>query len=330
DYIFAAVAVILLLEGTRRALGLFIPMLILSAMLYAIIGPYLSGMFGHAGFSMERLLYRIYMTTEGIFGMTLSIAATYIVIFIIFGAFLSVSGASKLFNDLALAVAGRYRGGPAQVSVLTSSLTGSLSGSAVANVATTGTFTIPLMKSVGFKSRFAGAVEATASTGGMMMPPIMGAAAFIMAGFLGLPYPVIVLAAIMPTFLYYSSLIFAINIESRKQGLEGISKESIPQVFNVLKERGLLLLPLLIVIGLLLAGFTPLFSGFIGILSVIIASWLTRDPATRVTPKKILKALHEGAKGSVQVTMACASVGIMIAVVSMTGIGEAIATNILS
>lgn len=330
NYIFAVLAIVFLLEATRRALGWFIPILIILAMVYSIVGPYFSGVFGHAGFSIERLLYRVYMTTEGIFGMTLSIAATYIVIFIILGAFLSVSGASKLFNDLALAFAGRYSGGPAQVSVLTSALTGSLSGSAVANVATTGTFTIPLMKSVGFRSRFAGAVEATASTGGMMMPPIMGAAAFIMAGFLGVPYSVIVLAAIIPTFLYFGALILAINIEARKQGLKGISKESIPQVFKVLKERGLLLLPLIIVVYFLLSGRTPLFAGFVGIISIIIVSWLTLDPSTRITPRKLIQGLYEGAKGTVQVTMACASIGIMIAVISMTGLGEAISTNILA
>src|SRR5699024_7798280 len=233
----------------------------------AVFGPHFPGVFGHAGFSLERLLFRIYMTTEGIFGMTLSIATTYIILFILFGAFLNASGATTMFNNLALAVAGQRRGGPAQVAVLSSALTGSLSGSAVANVATTGVFTIPLMKKLGLKPRFAGAVEAAASTGGMVMPPIMGAAAFIMAGFLGVSYNIIILAAIIPAILYYAGLIIAIDLEAKKQGLKGMSKDSIPQVMAVLKEGGVLLVPLLVVIGTLLTGRTPISAGFAGIVA---------------------------------------------------------------
>lgn len=330
DYLFAIVTVLLLLEATRRTLGTFIPILSATAILYAVFGPYFPGMFGHAGFSFERLLYRVYMTTEGVFGITLSIASTYIVIFILFGAFLSVSGASKLFNDLAIAVAGQRRGGPAQVAVISSALTGSLNGSAVANVATTGAFTIPLMKQVGLKKNYAAAVEATASTGGMMMPPIMGAAAFIMAGFLGVPYATIVFAALIPTFLYFIALVFAIDLEAKKQGLKGMNKESIPQVWDVLKERGLLLLPILVVIGTLLAGYTPLFAGFSGIIVVVVASWLTKSKETRVTLSKVKTAFIEAAKSTIQVGLACASIGIIIAVVTMTGLGSAIAYNVLN
>lgn len=330
DYIFAGITVVLLLEAARRTLGLFIPLLTSLAIIYAVFGPYFPGIFGHAGFSFERLLYRVYMTTEGIYGLTLSIASTYIVIFILFGAFLSVSGASKLFNDLAIAIAGQRRGGPAQVAVLSSALTGSLNGSAVANVATTGAFTIPLMKQIGLKPRYAAAVEATASTGGMMMPPIMGAAAFIMAGFLGVSYSVIVLAAIIPTFLYFVALVIAIDLEAKKHGLKGMSKDSIPQVWQVMKERGVLLLPIIIVISTLLMGYTPLFAGFAGIISVIIASWLTKDKETRVTFAKIGTAFIDGAKSTIQVGIACASIGIIIAVVTMSGLGSAIAYNVLS
>lgn len=329
DYIFAIITIIVLLEAARRTIGIFIPLLSAIAIVYAMFGPYFPGMFGHAGFSIERLLYRMYMTTEGIFGMTLSIASTYIVLFILFGAFLTVSGASQFFNELALAIAGRRRGGPAQVAVISSALTGSLSGSAVANVATTGSFTIPLMKKIGLTPRFAGAVEATASTGGMIMPPIMGAAAFIMAGFLGISYTTIILAAIIPSILYYASLIIAIDIEAKKQGLKGLSKESIPQVKKVILERGILVLPIIIVIGALLMGRTPLYAGFAGIISVIIASWLTKDKSTRVTPKKAFEALVDGARGTIQVGVACASIGIIIAVVTMTGLGSTFAYNII-
>lgn len=330
DYVMAVVGIGVLFEAARRTTGLFIPSLATFAIIYALFGQYFMGIFGHSGFSIERLLYRLFMTSEGIFGITLSTASTAIAVFILFGAFLSVSGATQLFNDLALALAGRRRGGPAQVAVISSALTGSLSGSAVANVATTGTFTIPLMKSIGLSARFAGAVEATASTGGMIMPPIMGAAAFIMAGFLGISYTTIVIAAIVPALLYYAALIMAIDLEAKKQGLKGISKENIPQVKAVLKARGLLLLPLFIVIGTLLMGKTPIYAGFLGIIAIIVASWLAPDTSVRMTPRKIADALNEAARGSIQVTIACAAIGVIICVVTMTGIGSTLAFNIVS
>ena len=329
DYIFAGITIIVLLEAARRTIGIFIPILALGTITYALFGPYFLGIFGHAGFSVERLLYRLYMTTEGIFGLTLSTASTFIVIFILFGAFLNVSGATQLFNDLAMAIAGRKRGGPAQVAVISSALTGSLSGSAVANVATTGTFTIPLMKSIGLKKTFAGAVEAAASTGGMIMPPIMGAAAFIMAGFLGISYTTIVLAAIIPSLFYYGALIIAIDLEAKKLGLKGVSKENIPNVIDVLKKRGLLLVPIIVVIGTLLTGKTALFAGFSGIISVIVASWLTFDKSNRITLPKAITALIDAARGTIQVAIACASIGIIIAVMTMTGIGSTLAFNIV-
>lgn len=329
DYIFAVIAIIVLFEITRRTIGIFIPLLSIFAIIYALYGNYFPIDFAHSGFSIKRLLYRFYMTTEGIFGSTLSIAATYIMLFILFGGFLGVSGASKLFNDLALAIAGQRRGGPAQVAVITSALTGSLNGSAVANVATTGSFTIPLMKNIGLTPRFAGGVEAAASTGGMIMPPIMGAAAFIMAGFLGVPYTTIVLAGIIPALFYYIALVWAIDTESKKKGLKGVSKDSIPLIREVLKERGALLLPIIVVIVALLIGKTAIFAGFSGIISAILASYLTKDKSTRVTFKKFFEALIDGAKGSIQVALACASVGIVIATVGMTGVGSMLAYNVI-
>lgn len=329
DYIFGVIAIIVLFEITRRTIGIFIPLLSIFAIIYALYGNYFPIDFAHSGFSLNRLLYRFYMTTEGIFGSTLSIAATYIMLFILFGAFLGVSGASKLFNDLALAIAGQRRGGPAQVAVISSALTGSLNGSAVANVATTGSFTIPLMKNIGLTPRFAGGVEAAASTGGMIMPPIMGAAAFIMAGFLGVPYTTIVLAGIIPAVFYYIALIWAIDTEAKKKGLKGVSKENIPLVRKVLKERGALLLPIIVVIVALLIGKTAIFAGFAGIISSIIASYCTTDKTNRVTPKSFLEALIDGAKGSIQVALACASVGIVIATVGMTGVGSMLAYNVI-
>lgn len=329
DYIFAVLCIIVLFEITRRAIGWFIPILSVLAMIYAIYGAYFPIDFAHSGFSLDRLLYRVYMTSNGIFGSTLSIASTYIVLFILFGAFLSASGASKLFNDLALAIAGQKRGGPAQVAVITSALTGTLNGSAVANVATTGAFTIPLMKSIGLKRRFAAGVEAAASTGGMIMPPIMGAAAFIMAGFLGVPYTTIVIAGIVPALLYYIALIFSVDTEAKKLGLKGLSKDNIPDVKNVLLERGTLLLPIIVVFAVLLTGKTAIFAGFAGIITSIITSYLTKDKSNRITVSKFFGALSDGAKGSIQVAIACAAVGIIIAVVSMSGVGSMLAYNVI-
>lgn len=329
DYIFAVICIAVLFEITRRSIGWFIPILSVLAMVYAVYGAYFPIDFAHSGFSLERLLYRIYMTSNGIFGSTLSIASTYIVLFILFGAFLSASGASKLFNDLALAIAGQRRGGPAQVAVITSALTGTLNGSAVANVATTGAFTIPLMKSIGLKPRFAGGVEAAASTGGMIMPPIMGAAAFIMAGFLGVPYTVIVVAGIIPALLYYIALIFAVDTEAKKLGLKGLSKDNIPAIKGVLLERGALLIPIVVVFAVLLTGRTAIMAGFAGIIAAIITSYLTKDKSNRITFTKFFAALNDGARGSVQVAIACASVGIIIAVVSMSGVGSMLAYNVI-
>src|SRR5699024_8113673 len=201
--------------------------------------------------------------------------------------------------------------------------------SAVANVATTGTFTIPLMKNIGLKPRFAGAVEAAASTGGMVIPPIMGAAAFIMAGFLGVSYNIVILAAIIPAILYYAGLIMAIHIEARKRGIKGMSKDSIPQVISVLKEGGMLLVPLIVIIVTLLSGRTPIAAGFAGIIATIIASYLTKNKNNRITIKKAMDALIDGAKSSIQVAVACSAVGIIIAVVTMTGLGSTLAYNII-
>lgn len=329
DYVFAILCILVLFEMTRRSIGWFIPVLSVIAMIYAVYGAYFPIDFAHSGFSFERLLFRLYMTSDGIFGSTLSIASTYIVLFILFGAFLTASGASNLFNDLALAIAGQRRGGPAQVAVITSALTGSLNGSAVANVATTGAFTIPLMKSIGLKPRFAGGVEAAASTGGMIMPPIMGAAAFIMAGFLGVPYTAVVIAAVIPALLYFIALVISIDTESKKLGLKGISKDNIPDVKRVLIERGALLLPIIVVIGVLVMGRTAIFAGFAGIITAIITSYLTKDKENRITVPKFFEALIDGAKNSIQVAVACASVGIIIAVVSMSGVGSMLAYNVV-
>ncbi|MFZ5943086.1 MAG: TRAP transporter permease [Bacillota bacterium] len=328
DFFFAILAIVMVLVAARRAIGPLIPILSIIFLLYAKYGPYFPGLFGHAGLSWERILYRMYLTYEGIFGITLTVSATYIFIFILFGAFLNVSGAANFFNDLALAIAGKKRGGPAQVAVLSSAMMGTLSGSAVANVATTGTFTIPLMKRIGYKPYFAGAVEAAASTGGMIMPPIMGAAAFIMSSFLGVPYLTIMAAAILPSLLYYAGIIIMVDIEAKKLGLKGLPADQLPTLKDVLRKQGVLVLPILVIIYTLIAGKTPLFAGFAGIISTIIASWVAKG-ANRIGVKEALKAMEDGARGALIVGMACAACGFIVGVAGMTGVGSVIAHNII-
>ncbi|MDN5323822.1 MAG: hypothetical protein PWQ67_2276 [Clostridia bacterium] len=329
DYFFAALAMILVLLAARRAIGPLIPIISIIFIAYAKYGPYFPGVFGHAGLSWERIFYRMYLTYEGLFGITLSVSATYIFIFILFGAFLKASGAANFFNDLALALAGKKRGGPAQVAVLSSAMMGTLSGSAVANVATTGTFTIPLMKKIGYKPYFAGAVEAAASTGGMIMPPIMGAAAFIMSSFLGVPYLKIMAAAVLPSLLYYAGIIIMVDIEAKKLGLKGLPANELPTLKKVILEQGILAIPIAVIIYTLIIGKTPLFAGFAGIISTIIASYLSKK-GTRIGVKEALGALEDGARGAIVVGMACAACGFIVGVAAMTGVGSVIAHNIIS
>jgi len=327
DFTFAALAMLLVLIAAFRALGAVIPVISIIFIIYAAYGPYFPGIFGHGGLTWERIFYRMYLTYEGLFGITLSVSATFIFIFVLFGAFLKVSGAADLFNDMALALAGRKRGGPAKVAVVSSAMMGTLSGSAVANVATTGCFTIPLMKNLGYKPYFAGAVEAASSTGGMIMPPIMGAAAFIMSSFLGVPYLEIMLAALIPAVLYYAGVFITVDIEARKLGLKGISG-NLPEIKQVLRERGVLLVPILVIIYTLITGKTPIYAGFTGIISTIIVSWFTKN--NKIKLKEFFIALEDGARGIIQTGMACAICGFIVGVAGMTGIGSVIAQNIVS
>lgn len=326
DYVFAVITIIVLLEAARRVMGGLFPSIAILFIIYARYGRYFPGMFSHGGFSWTRMLYRFYMTYEGIFGMTLNVSATYIFLFIMFGSFLQKSGASGFFNDFSLSLAGKKRGGPAQVAVVSSGLMGTLSGSAVANVATTGCVTIPMMKSIGYKPEFAGAVEAAASTGGMIMPPIMGAAAFVMASFLNVPYLRIIMAAIIPALIYYIAISITIDLEAKKLGIKGLS--STPDLLEVVKQKGHLILPLIVIVYLLIAGRSAIYAGFAGIVSVIIVSSLKKE--TRMSFKDILEALEMTGYSALQVGIACATCGIIICVVGMTGIGSVLAHNIIS
>jgi len=328
DYLFAVMTIILILEAARRSVGNILPLLSIIFILYAKYGRVFPGIFAHQGFTWKRILTRMYLTTDGIYGVTLMVSASYVFMFILFGAFLNKSGTASFFNDFALAFAGKFRGGPAKVAIIASGLMGTISGSSQANVATTGAFTIPLMKEVGYSKRFSAAVEAAASTGGILMPPIMGAASFMMASFLGLPYTKVMIAGAIPALFYYFGIFVMVDIEAQKLKLTGLSDEEIPDLKNVLKRDGHLGIPVLVILVLLLKGLTPLYSAFFGLLSVIIFSSLKKH--TRMGFKTILSALEEGAKSAVSVAIACAVVGFIVGVVTMTGLGQILAHNILA
>ncbi len=328
DYYFAAVACLLVLEGARRTVGKVLPILALIFVGYAFFGKLIPGSFGHQGYTITRLLEMLYLSTDGIFGVALGVSATYIFLFILFGAFLGETGMARFINDLSMALAGRSPGGPAKVAVFASGLMGTINGSAVANVATTGAFTIPLMKGVGYRPHFAGAVEAVASTGGQIMPPVMGAAAFIMAEILNVQYRVIMLAALIPAVLYYLACYVGVHLEAVKSGLKGLPPDQLPRGRLVLKERGHLIIPLVVIVYLLVKGYTPTFSAFYGIVAAVAASYLR--PATRLSPRGLLAALDNGARGAITVAIACAVVGFIVGVSSLTSLGLKLGDNIIS
>jgi TRAP transporter 4TM/12TM fusion protein len=326
DLIVGALAILLTLEATRRTCGIWLVIIPVAFLLYAIFGNYIPGALGHSGFSVPRIIVRMYFVEEGLFGSTQRVAATYIFMFILFGAFLGLSGVGKFINDLAFALSGKSVGGPAKIAVIASGIMGTVSGSAAGNVATTGAFTIPLMKRTGFSPAMAGAVEATASTGGQIMPPIMGSAAFLMAEFLGVPYSEIMLAAIIPALLYYLSVYFVVHLEASRLGLRGLPKEMLPQWREVL-SRSHLIIPLIVVVWVLLSGRTPLSAAFMAIGSTILVSWIRKD--TRMGYKEILSAMESGAKGALGVAIACTVAGLIIGVMTITGLGQVVTYNML-
>ncbi|MCM3488037.1 TRAP transporter permease [Alkalihalophilus marmarensis] len=329
DLLFGGILVVLVLEAARRVTGWGLPVLAILFFLYGLFGRELSGIFRHRGYTWDELVNFMYVTTEGIYGTAIGVSATYIFLFILFGAFLSKSGMGQFFNDMALAIAGQTRGGPAKVAVIASGFLGSINGAAVANVVTTGSFTIPLMKKIGYHRNFAGAVEAAASVGGQILPPIMGAAAFIMAEMLGIPYSQIALAALLPALLFYLGIIVQIHLRATKEGLRGISKENLPQVMAVLKERGHLLIPLFFLLYMLFfSGRTIIYSAFLTILVTIVVAMLRKT--TRMSVKDIVDALESGARTAVGVAVACATVGIVVGVATMTGFGLKLANGIVT
>jgi TRAP transporter 4TM/12TM fusion protein len=327
DVLYGIVFILLVIEASRRTVGWVLTSIGIVFLLYTYIGPWAPGVFAHAGFSLKRILVRMTMTSEGILGVAVMVSASYIFMFILFASFLKSTKASDFFNDLASAMTGGTRGGPAKAAIFASAMTGTISGSSQANVATTGSFTIPLMIHTGYKPYFAAAVEAIASTGGVLMPPIMGAAAFIMSSYLGVSYNKIMVAGITPALLYYWTLFHMVDLGAAKWNLAGLPKDKLPQALQVLKQRGQLLIPLVLIIVFLLIGYSPLFAAFVGIISVLVVSFFRKD--TRLTLPKIIEALSDGAINGATIAIICAVIGFVIASVSMTGIGQTIGTSIV-
>jgi len=327
DIIYGIVFLLLVIEGARRTVGIPLTLLSVLFLAYTYFGPYMPGIFIHQGFNLKRILIRMSLTSEGVLGIAVMISASYVFMFILFGSFLKATKASEFFNDIASALTGQSRGGPAKIAILASALTGTISGSSQANVATTGTFTIPLMKSIGYKSYFAGAVEAIASTGGILMPPVMGAAAFIMSSYLGISYTKIMIAGFTPAFLYYFALYHMVDLGAIKWGLLGVPKDQLPSVKKVLMEKGHLAVPLFVIIAFLVLGYSPLIAAFIGIVSVLVVSFFRKN--TRLTLKDIIFALNEGARNAAPIALICGIVGFIIGSVGMTGIGQVIGNSIV-
>ncbi|HHY47587.1 MAG TPA: TRAP transporter permease [Firmicutes bacterium] len=327
DMVIGGLAILLVLEAARRVVGLPIVMVASAFMLYCYFGPHMPGFLQHRGASLHRIISHMYYTTEGIMGIPLGVSSTFIFLFILFGAFLERTGIGRLFIDIANAIAGGAAGGPAKVAVITSAFEGTVSGSSVANTVGSGSLTIPMMKSLGYRPEFAGAVEASASTGGQIMPPIMGAAAFLMAEFIGIPYLQVAKSAVIPAILYFTGVFIVVHLEAKKSGLRGLTKEEIPRLSTIIRERGHLIIPLIGIIYFLVEGATPTKAAFYGILLALAVSALS--PRTRMTPRDILAALEQGARNALAVALACATAGIIVGTVTLTGLGLKLANGLL-
>ncbi|WP_293736432.1 TRAP transporter permease [uncultured Phascolarctobacterium sp.] len=327
DFIVGLVGTLMVFEAARRVVGW--PMIIVAFcfMLYAFLGPYIPGIMAHRGVEVQEMFDHLYFTTEGIFGTPMGVSSTFIYLFILFGAYLEATGLGKFFIDLANAIAGWAAGGPAKVAVLSSGLMGTVSGSSVGNVAGTGAFTIPMMKKLGYRPAFAGAVEAAASTGGQLMPPVMGAAAFLMAEFVGVPYFDVVKAAVIPAMLYYIGVWLGVHYEAKKFGLKGTPRDQLPKFGALFMEKGHLAIPLVVIVYLLVSGYTPMRAALAAIALTIVCASLRKS--TRISFGQIVQGLIDGSKGVLGVLIACATAGIIIGVVTKTGVGLKVATALL-
>ena len=319
DVYVGVLCLLVAFEAARRTSGNLAIIALVFLSYFAVWGKYVPGTFGTSAFTLKRIIKALVWDTGGILGTGANVSATYIFVFVLFGAFLKYSGFSQFINDIALTLVGRSPGGPAKVAVIASALMGMINGSAIANVATTGTITIPLMKKTGYKKDFAAAVEAVASTGGQFTPPIMGAVGFVMAEFMVVSYTKVMLAAAIPAFLYYLSLLYSVHLEAKRLGLSGLAPENIPEAGKVMRERGHLLIPLVVLMALMFMGYTPLFAAIVAIFVTIPTSWLRKD--TRMDLKTIIQATVEGSRSAISVGISCIIIGVIIGSVNMTSLG---------
>lgn len=328
EFVMGFLLVIAVLELARRTLGLALPVIAMIFAAYAFFGPEFGGILYHKGVTARRFIEQMYLMFNGIFGEALTVSATFVFLFILFGSFLEASGGGEFFMDVSKSLVGRMRGGPGLMAVVSSSLMGTISGSAVANVVTTGVFTIPLMKKSGYEKNFAGAVEAVASTGGQILPPIMGSGAFIMSEYIGIPYAKIAICAAVPALLYYFAVFMQVYFEARRSNLTGIPSEEIQPLREVLRSGGHLSIPLIMIVYFMLTGYSPMRAGFYGVISVVAVTSIKRS--TRMDLRKIVSAMVVTGRSVVPVASACACAGIIIGVVRFTGIGLKFSSAVLS
>lgn len=328
DIAIAIMAILLLFEACRRVVGIPILVVVVMFIAYAYFGKYIPGYFGHRGYSVERIVSHLYFTTEGIIGTPLGVCSTFIFLFILFGAFLERTGIGQFFIDIANSIAGKATGGPAKVAVIASALQGTITGSSVANTVSSGSFTIPMMRKMGYRPEFAAAVEAAASTGGQIMPPIMGAAAFLMAEMTGISYSTIIIAAIVPAILYFSGIMMMIHLEAKKRHLKGLPADEIPHFGKLMLHYWHLLIPLVVLVVMLVNGNTPSKSAIYAIGLSIVVSMFRAD--TRMSFHVFCGALEAGARNIIGVAIACAVAGIIVGMVTLTGVGLKLAAGLLS
>jgi len=328
DAMVSIVGIIISLEVCRRVLGWSMTFIGIAMFLYGYLGPHFPEIIAHRGFGIERLCTALYITTNGVFGVMANVLATYVILFIFFGAFLHKSGAGRFFIDFPLALAGRTTGGPAKVAVIASAFFGSVSGSAIANTVSTGAFTIPLMKRAGFKPHVAGAIEPAASIGGMFLPPVMGAGGFLMAELTETSYAYIMMIAIFPALLYFFSVFCMIHFEAKKQGLKGIEDDEFPHWKEVLKKQWYFSMPLVIITILMIMGKSPGFAAFWATLTCIAVSWVKKE--TRMGPKQIWEAILTGANNTLIIGATLGVIGIIVGTISLTGVGLKFSDIIIS
>ncbi len=326
DIVLGGLLTLVVLEAGRRTVGWPIVIIAVLFLIYAYFGQAMPGLLMHRGYTISRIFPFLYLTDAGIFGIPLGVSSRFILLFIIFGSFLDRAGAGVFFRDLSLALTGKYVGGPGKSAILFSGFIGSITGSSTANVVTTGTFTIPLMKRLGYKPAFAAGVEADASTGGQILPPVMGAAAFVMAEYIGVPYVTVMVAAIVPALLYFITTFFMVHYRALKENLLPVPKEDLPNLWQVLKDGFYYFTPLIILVTLLVMRLSPSRAVFFALLATIALSWI--KPGTRMGPKEIYEALLTGVQKALEVVAACAVAGIIIGMVTMTGLGLKFSTLI--